>query len=158
MARNWKEFNRAARKAFRYSDKILAEEFISGREITVGILGTRTLPVVEVIPKRAFYDFYAKYRDGQTKYKVPAPITRHLSDKARALGLAAYNALQCSDFSRIDMILSRDKRIYILEVNTIPGLTERSLLPKAAMADGITFSKLCIKLLQLAIKNKGKKV
>lgn len=157
LAKNKKEFNKACKRAFKYSDKIIIEKFIKGREITVGIVGKRPLPVVEIIPKRIFYDFHAKYKDDRTEYKVPASLPRHLYRKAQALGLAAHNALNCQDFSRVDMLLGDDNNIYVLEVNSIPGLTERSLLPKAARASGMEFGKLCVRLLELAMRNKGKK-
>lgn len=158
LARNTREFKRACENAFKYSNKIIMERYIKGREITVGVLGDRVLPVVEIIPKRVFYDFHAKYKDVRTEYKVPAPLPKPLYKKAQNLGLAAHNALNCRDFSRVDMRLGEDNGIYVLEVNSIPGLTERSLLPKAAGAFGITFSELCLKLLQLALKNRYNKI
>ncbi len=151
------EFAAACKTAFKYSDKIIVEQFIAGREITVGILDERALPVVEIIPGRDFYDFYAKYKDRNTEYVVPAPLARHIYKKAERLGLAAHKALKCRDFSRVDMILGKNGKIFVLEVNTIPGLTTRSLLPKAAGSIGITFSELCIKFLELALKNRGDK-
>lgn len=158
IAKNSKEFDRACKKAFKYGDKVIVEEYIKGREITVGILDNKPLPVVEIIPKRVFYDFNAKYNDDRTEYKVPASLPLRLYKKAQTLGLAAHNAIHCSDFSRVDMLLDQNGNISILEVNSIPGLTQRSLLPKAASAIGIDFSKLCIKLLQLALKNRYNKV
>jgi len=157
LARNKREFRRACKKALEYSRKIIVERFIKGREITVGILGKRALPVVEIVPKQAFYDFYAKYKDGETEYKIPASLPRRLYKEAQTLGLEAYDALNCCDFSRVDMLLDENNKIYVLEVNTIPGLTKRSLLPKAAAASGIGFSSLCLKILELALRNKGKK-
>jgi D-alanine-D-alanine ligase len=157
IVRNKKGFRSACETAFKYSDKIIVEKFIKGREITVGILDKKALPVVEVVPKRVFYDFFAKYKDSNTKYVVPARIPRRSYTEAQALGLAAHNALGCKDFSRVDMRLGEDGRVYILEVNTIPGLTARSLFPKAAGAIGITFNKLCLRLLKLAIKNRNNK-
>lgn len=157
LAKDKREFNKACQRAFKYGDKIIVEKFIKAREITVGILDNRPLPVVEVIPKRIFYDFHAKYKDRKTEYKVPASLPSRLYKKAQALGLAAHKALYCCDFSRVDMLLAEDDNIYVLEVNSIPGLTERSLLPKAASAVGINFGKLCLRLLQLAIKNRDKK-
>ncbi len=157
LARNNVEFKKACMKALRYGTNIIVEKYIKAREITVGILGERALPVVEIISDRTFYDFYAKYKDDKTEYKVPASLPDRIYKKAQALGLAAYNALNCRDFSRVDMLLGEDKKIYVLEVNTIPGLTERSLLPKAAAASGISFNRLCIELLRLAIRNKGRK-
>ncbi|MDP3790182.1 MAG: D-alanine--D-alanine ligase [Candidatus Omnitrophota bacterium] len=157
VVRNKKEFTAACREAFKYSKNIIVEKFIKGREITVGILDNAALPVVEIVPHRDFYDFYAKYKDKNTEYVVPAPLARAAYIRAQKLGLASHNALKCKDFSRVDMILGDDGNMFVLEVNTIPGLTARSLLPKAAGAVGITFSDLCLKFLNLARKNKGRK-
>ncbi|MEA3305328.1 MAG: D-alanine--D-alanine ligase [Candidatus Omnitrophota bacterium] len=154
VVRGRREFSNACELAFRYSSKIIVEKFIKGREITVGILDKKALPVVEIIPKRFFYDFYAKYRDSNTGYVVPADIPKDLCVRAQAIGLAAHNALGCKDFSRVDMKFDEDGSIYVLEVNTIPGLTARSLFPKAAGAAGMAFDKLCLKLLKLAVKNR----
>ncbi|MDD5681694.1 MAG: D-alanine--D-alanine ligase, partial [Candidatus Omnitrophica bacterium] len=134
LVKNESEFNSAAKKAFKYSKSIIVEQFIKGREITVGILDNMALPVVEIVPDRAFYDFYAKYKDKNTQYVVPAPLPESIYKKAQELGLASHDALKCKDFSRVDMILGDDGKIFVLEVNTIPGLTARSLLPKAAAA------------------------
>lgn len=157
IVRREKDLEDACRKAFKYSDKIIVEQFIEGREITVGILNDVALPVVEIVPDREFYDFYAKYKDKKTQYVVPAPLPKHIYKKAQELGLASHRALGCKDFSRVDMIMGDDGNIFVLEVNTIPGLTARSLLPKAAGAIGISFDNLCLKFLQLALKNKGNK-
>ncbi|MFH0840193.1 MAG: D-alanine--D-alanine ligase [Candidatus Omnitrophota bacterium] len=151
------ELNDAFKRAFRYSDKIIVERFIEGREITVGILDEKPLPVIEIVPGRDFYDFYAKYKDKKTEYMVPASLPRHIYKRAQKLGLLAHKALRCRDFSRVDMILSERGDIFVLEVNTIPGLTTRSLLPKAAGSAGIRFDELCMKLLELALKNRGDK-
>ena len=157
MARNEDEFDNACRNAFMFSPSIIVEKFIKAREITVGILEETALPVVEIIPENVFYDFDAKYKNKKTEYRVPAELPEGLAEKAQALALAAHQSLGCSDFSRVDMLLSPDGAIYVLEVNSIPGLTERSLMPKAAEAAGISFGKLCVKLLRLATENKGKK-
>ena len=150
IVRNKREFKGACETAFKYSDKIIVEKFIKGKEITVGILDEKALPVVEIVPKRIFYDFYAKYKDSNTEYVVPARIPKHSYIKAQALGLTAHNALGCKDFSRVDMRLGEDGGIYILEVNTIPGLTAHSLLPKAAAKAGLSMSDLCIKIIEQA--------
>jgi len=158
LARDKKEFDAALKKAFEHGDRIIVERFIKGRELTVGILEERPLPVLEIKPRGNFYDFYAKYRDKGTRYEVPARLSRRLYDEAQTLGIRAHKALGCSDFSRVDMLLGEDGALRVLEVNTIPGLTERSLLPKAAGACGMDFGGLCVKLLELALANKsGKK-
>ncbi len=149
VARDIKGLRRAVEKAFKYGDEILLEEFIDGREITVGILGKRALPVVEIITPGGVYDTNAKYRDKRTRYIVPAQLSDRLSKRAQRLGLAAHQSLGCRAISRVDMRVDGDNNIFVLEVNSIPGMTERSLLPKAACAAGISFSQLCVKLLNL---------
>lgn len=158
IVRRIEELGAALGKAFKYSDKIIAEKFIEGREITVGILDEKPLPVIEIVPGRDFYDFYAKYKDKKTEYITPAHLPRHIYKRAQKIGLAAHKALRCRDFSRVDMILTADGDIFTLEVNTIPGLTKRSLLPKAAGSAGISFNMLCIRFLELAVKNRWSKV
>ncbi len=157
IVRDKTEFKNACKEAFKYSGKIIVERFIKGREITVGILDDMPLPVVEIVPRRDFYDFYAKYKDKHTEYVVPAPLPPDIYKNAQTMGLASHRALRCKDFSRVDMILGEDGRIFVLEVNTIPGLTSRSLLPKAAGAIGISFNNLCLSFLHLALRNKGNK-
>ncbi len=157
VVKNRRRFTDACRRAFRYGDAILLEKFIRAKEITVGILGTKALPVIEIVPQKKFYDFHAKYKDKKTEYYVPASLHRRLYNEAQALALAAHKVLGCRDFSRVDMLIDESDNLYLLELNTIPGLTERSLLPKAAKAEGISFTKLCTTLLELAIKNRSKK-
>ncbi len=139
-------------KAFQYGSKVLLEEYILGRELTVGILNDEPLPVIEIIPKAKVYDYKAKYSDPDTQYLVPAPISGSEASLARSLGLRSHTALGCRSFSRTDMIMDGSGNIFVLEVNTIPGMTERSLLPKAAGAIGVSFNKLCVKLVEDALK------
>lgn len=140
----------AAKNAFRYSDKAMIEEYIPGREITVGIIEDRALPIVEIVPKRDFFDFIAKYEKGLTDYIVPAKIRGDVYALCQDTALSAHKALKARSFSRVDMILNEGKGPVVLEVNTIPGLTETSLLPKAALAAGIDFEELCFKILDSA--------
>jgi len=144
-------------KAFKYGDKIILEEYIDGRELTVGILNDEALPVIEIVPKHKVYDYEAKYKDSSTRYIVPAPIPEDTAARARSLGVLAHKALGCRSFSRVDMMMAQSGGIFVLEVNTIPGMTERSLLPKAALAAGLRFGSLCVKILEDAVKaRKGK--
>lgn len=143
-------------RAFGFGDAVILEEFIEGKELTVGILDDRPLPVIQLVPKRRFYDEVAKYTSGMTEYLVPAPISKTESDMAREAGVRAHKCLECASFSRVDMILSNDGRIVVLEVNTIPGMTQLSLLPKAAKAAGIGFEELCERMLRSA-RRYGKK-
>jgi D-alanine-D-alanine ligase len=141
-------------KAFEYGDKVILEEYIDGRELTVGILNDEALPVIEIVPKNKVYDYDAKYKDTATRYLVPAPIPEGVSEKARRLGVMAHRTLGCRSFSRVDMMMDASGGIFVLEVNTIPGMTERSLLPKAAKATGLRFNSLCVKILEDAVKGR----
>ena len=126
------------------------EEYLSGPELTVGILQDQPLPVIQIVPKRRFYDTIAKYTPGQTDYLVPAPIPPETARAAQELALRAHEALGCRFFSRVDLILAEGRGPVLLELNTIPGMTESSLLPKAAAAAGIPFTELCRQMLNSA--------
>ena len=137
--------------------RLLIETRILGRELTAGLLGSLRLPVVEVKPSRLFYDFKAKYTKGMTTYEVPARIPAAVAKKIQTIAYRVYRGLGLKGFSRVDVMLDRQNRPYVLEVNSIPGLTEFSLLPKAARAVGIGFEELCLRVLEEACKRKGKK-
>ena len=146
-------FADALREAFKYGDKVIVEKYIRGKEITVGILDEEPLPVIQVVPYgRKFYDYEAKYKSPDTEYVVPALIDEKFYRDAQDMALKAHTSLGCQGFSRVDMVIQDDGKIFILEVNTIPGLTRRSLLPKAAKEAGYDFGELCAKLVELALK------
>lgn len=136
--------------AFGFDERIIIEEYIFGRELTVGVLGEEALPVIEIIPKNKFFDFAAKYQSGLTEYIVPAHLDEDVAKKVQKAALTAHKLLGCRGCSRTDIILTKEGLPYILEVNTIPGMTSTSLLPKAAKITGMDFNYLCIKLLELA--------
>ncbi|MDD5108073.1 MAG: D-alanine--D-alanine ligase [Candidatus Omnitrophica bacterium] len=144
------ELPAAIQMAFKFDERIIIEEYIYGRELTVGILGQEVLPVIEIIPKSKFFDFQAKYQSRLTQYIIPADLKEGTSKMVRQTALEAHRILGCSGCSRTDIMLSKDGLAYVLEVNTIPGMTSTSLLPKAANVVGINFNQLCIKLLELA--------
>ena len=144
----------ALREAFRYGNEVLVERYLPGKELTVGILGNGALPVVEICPKNKFFDFTAKYQPGMTDYVVPAAIPRETAILAQQAAWAAHEALGCEDFSRVDIILDENGSPHVLEVNTIPGFTATSLLPKAARAAGLDFTELCLKLIRSAYEKK----
>ena len=139
-------------KAFQYGEKIILEKYIAGKELTVGILDDKALPVIEIVTRNRVYDYEAKYKDSATQYMVPAQIDKKAYEEATQLGISAHNALGCSSFSRVDMMMDADGKIFVLEVNTIPGMTERSLLPKAAEANGLRFNDLCVKILENVLR------
>jgi len=149
FADDLKQAEEAARAAFLLDDKVIAEEFVGGKELTVGILAGRALPVIGIVPQKRFFDYEAKYKKGITEYEIPAVIARESAAVAQAAALKAHNALGCNGCSRVDIILS-EKGPVILEINSIPGMTETSLLPKAAAIEGIDFPHLCLRLLELA--------
>lgn len=142
----------ALSEAFRYSSKVIVEEYIAGREITVGILKTRALPVLEIIPKHSLYDYECKYSDGMSAYQVPAELEDSLAKSIQALALKAHRVLGCSGYSRVDFRLNNENQAFILEVNTLPGMTGTSLVPKAAKAAGINFNALVETIVEEALK------
>lgn len=144
------EYASAVRKAVEHGGEALVERFVSGREMTVGILGERRLPAIEMRPMREFFDYEAKYQDARTEYIVDPPLAQAERRAVQEAAWAAHEALGCRGMSRVDVILGPDGPV-VLEVNTIPGLTERSLLPKAARAAGLEFPALCGEILRLAI-------
>ncbi|MFA5088213.1 MAG: D-alanine--D-alanine ligase [Candidatus Omnitrophota bacterium] len=144
----------ALARAFQYGQRILVEQYIRGRELTVGILGDEALPIVEIRPKNDFFDFSAKYQHGMTEYIVPAPIPEDVAGEIQTLALAAHRSLGCKDLSRVDVMLNEQMRPFFLEINTIPGFTSTSLLPMAARCKGIPFKELCLKLVELAYEKK----
>lgn len=144
------DLDRALDSAFSLDDRVLIEEYIKGREMTVGILDDRALPVIEIIPKRRFFDYEAKYKVGVTDYVVPAKLEKGIAKNLQEAALSAHRLLGCFGCCRVDMILGQNNVAYVLEVNTIPGMTKISLLPKAAKVAGIEFSQLCLKLIELA--------
>jgi len=143
----------ALKAAGRYSAQMLIEQFVQGREVTVGILGAMPLPVVEIRPHQPFFDFTAKYTVGMTDYLVPAPLEPDLAARVQAAGLAAHRALGCRHLSRTDLILTRDGVPVVLEVNTIPGFTPTSLLPKAAAYIQISYDEICEQLIAMALQD-----
>ena len=147
VVRSGDHIREAINKAAEFSEEIIVEKFVPGREITVGVLDNRPLPVVEIITADGVYDFGAKYQSDDTEYVVPARLNETDYLRAQEAGMKAHAALGCKGFSRVDMRLSDEGEIFVLEVNTIPGLTERSLLPMAAKQTGLDFPKLCVKML-----------
>ena len=140
----------ALAQAFGYDDTVVVEEYIKGRELTVGILDTSPLAVIEIITKNRFFDYEAKYGAGKTEYIVPAFLEQQSARALQDAALSAHTLLGCAGCSRADFILTPEGKHYILEVNAIPGFTATSLLPKAARVAGIEFPRLCLRLIELA--------
>ncbi len=145
----------ALEDVFRFGPEALCEAFVSGRELTVGILGDCALPVIEIRPRSGFYDKSNKYpwmnQGGGSDYFCPAELPEGATEAVQAAALAAHRSLGTEVYSRVDVLLDANGRPWVLEVNTIPGMTESSLLPKAAAAAGLSFPDLCLEILRLSL-------
>ncbi len=153
IVKSREEFQPALEKAKQYDELPIVEEYISGREITCGVLDGEALEVVEIVPPNEFYDYEAKY-SGKSKYIVPAPLASGLRDWIRRLAEQAYQVLHCRGGARVDFRLDEKRGPFVLEVNTIPGMTELSLLPMSAKAFGIGFDELVERMLKSALIKK----
>ena len=146
------EWDAALADSMQHGGVVLCEACIQGRELTVGILDGDTLPVVEVRPKAGGYNYENKYTPGATDYFCPADLPYEVTAQVQALGLRAFEAVGARDFGRVDVILDAESKPYVLEVNTLPGMTGTSLLPKAAAVAGMEFNALCQRMLELALR------
>jgi len=151
IAEDEESFRKALSEAFNLEDEILVEEFISGREFSVGVLGDRVLPAIEIIPKEGFYDYKNKYQADLTVEVCPADITKEQSDKMQKAALQAFKTLGLSGYARMDFLLDENDDIYCLEANSLPGMTPTSLLPQEAQAVGISYGELCEEIIKLAL-------
>lgn len=146
IARNLEELRAGIEAAAGFDAELLVEEFIDGPELTVAVMNGVALPIIQIVPHEGFYDYRAKYTAGQTRYLLPAPLDAALYAAIQQAAVQACQVLGCRGAARVDFML-RDKRFYCLEVNTIPGMTETSLLPKAAAAVGLDFGQLAEQIL-----------
>lgn len=151
IAENKKELSSALKKAFKYSDKVIIERFVKGTEITIGILGDKALPAVEIVPENKFYDFDAKYTKGKSKHIIPPRLPSRVIKSAEKAALKAFKALGCRAVSRIDIIVDKRGKPWVLEANTIPGMTETSLLPDEARAAGMDFGALILEIVRYSV-------
>jgi D-alanine-D-alanine ligase len=142
----------AIREALKYDDSVLVEKFVEGILLTAGVLGGMALPVIEICPTKGFYDYESKYTQGLTEYFVPARIKKEKQKECQEIALKCHKVIRCSGVTRTDMIMDSSQNIFVLEINTIPGMTETSLIPLAAKAAGIGFKDIVVKILELTIK------
>ena len=134
--------------AAKYDPVVLAEKFIDGPELTVGILGEQVLPIIKIETPREFYDYEAKYLRDDTRYLIPSGLAAKKEKEVQALCLRAFRSLGCRGWGRVDLMLDKRGRPYLLEINTSPGMTDHSLVPMAARAVGISYEDLCVKVLE----------
>src|ERR1700730_17288214 len=153
-----RELDAALEKAFSQTDTILVEKFIAGRELTVGVLGEEALPIIEIRPKGGFYSYENKYtwtnRGGAAEHECPARLSQVEKKRVESAALAAHRSLKLEIYSRVDLILDANREPQVLEVNTIPGMTETSLLPEAASAADISMSHLCECIVRLSLERR----
>jgi D-alanine-D-alanine ligase len=138
-------------EAYKYDDEVMIERFVPGRELTVGVLGDVALPVGEIISKHEIYDYECKYTPGMATEEFPAKLTPKAGEKVQKQALAAFKALKLRGYARIDFRLTAEGEFYCLEANTLPGMTELSLIPQGAAAMGIDFPELCERIVKLAL-------
>jgi len=155
IVRTRAELQPAIDEAFVHDDEVMIEQFIAGRELTVGVLGDETLPVGEIIPKHEIYDYECKYTPGMAVEEFPARLTDDETKTVQNLARKAFDALKLRGYARIDFRMSPDGTFYCLEANTLPGMTQTSLIPQAAAAAGISFPELCDRIVQLALDRRG---
>ena len=152
IVKNSSDLDDAFHAGFEHDDCILVEKYIPGREVTVSILGNRepqVLPIIEIIPRSEFYDYRAKYEPGMSDHILPARLSIAVKKEVEEIGIFAYGIMGCRGFARVDMIVGEDGIPYVLDINSIPGLTATSLFPEAAKAAGMKLGKLCRKLLEM---------
>ncbi|MGQ0645128.1 MAG: D-alanine--D-alanine ligase [Elusimicrobiota bacterium] len=153
IVRRPSQWKPALRRAFAVEPEVLAERLVPGTEVTVAVLDGRALPVVEIVPRHAFYDYHSKYAKGGSRHIVPARLAASVQAEAARLAVRACEALGCRHFARVDLIVPSAGRPQILEVNTLPGLTAVSLFPDAARAAGMGFDDLILEMLSLALRD-----
>ena len=149
------ELEASLREAFRYDECVIVEEYIKGREFSVGILDGEALPVIEIVPHQGFYDYSNKYQQGMTDEICPARLGTDQTVEIQQLALRVHRALMLGSYSRIDFILDRDGRFICLEANTLPGMTPTSLLPQEAQAQGLSYNELCYRIVAAGKSRKG---
>ncbi len=149
---NQVELVKAVEFAYKYEGNIMTEKYIDGRELTVTIIGQQVLPIVEIIPKHKFYDYECKYYKGMSEYICPAVLTNALTNKIQNIALEIFNIIQCRGYARADFILDKNDNPWFLEINTLPGMTTTSLVPKSAIAAGISFNDLVQMIIYESLK------
>ncbi|MEF8787655.1 MAG: D-alanine--D-alanine ligase [Planctomycetota bacterium] len=153
LVRGESQLDEALECAFETGQDALLERYIRGRELTVGVLQGRPLPMVEIVPDREFFDYHAKYKDENTDYITPVALLETVYRRAVESAVNAYESLDCRHFARVDLIHGYDGSLHVMEINTIPGFTPRSLLPMAASEAGMEFPDLCGRIVEMALKD-----
>lgn len=156
IARDDSEYGKAKEEAFRYGEEVIVEQYIKGREFSVGVMDGKALPVIEMAPKEGFYDYRNKYQAGTTVETCPAQILPEQSRRMQAIAEQVFRVLRLRSYARMDFVMSGQGEIYCLEANTLPGMTPTSLLPQEAAAAGMDFGQLCQEILAMALEEAGR--
>ena len=154
IANNDEEYENAKKEAFRYDDEVVIEQYIKGREFSVGVLQGKALPVIEIAPLQGFYDYKNKYQAGSAVETCPANISKEKTEEMQMAAELVFKALRLKNYARMDFMMNESEEIFCLEANTLPGMTPTSLLPQDAAAVGISFGELCEKLMQFSLDEK----
>lgn len=152
IARTQAEYDKALEAAFALENEVLVEEYVSGREFSIGVMNGRALPIIEIEPLEGFYDYTNKYQAGKTKETCPANLPQDITERLQREAEHAYKALKLQVYARIDFLLDDHNDIYCLEANTLPGMTATSLLPQEAAVEGVSFEDLCEKIVEDSLK------
>lgn len=152
IAHNKDEYEEAKKNAYVYGDNLVVEQYIEGREFSIGVILGKALPVIEIAPKEGFYDYKNKYQEGSTIETCPAELSDELTKKMQGYAEAVYKALRLNQYARIDFMMNSKNEMYALEANTLPGMTPMSLMPQEALAVGISYNELCEKLIKMAME------
>ncbi len=151
IAHNREEYEKAKEGAFTYGNELVVEQFIEGREFSVGVIKGEALPVIEIAPKEGFYDYKNKYQEGSTIETCPAEIDADTTKRMQQMAVDVFKALRLTQYARIDIMMNKDGEMFALEANTLPGMTPMSLMPQEALAVGINYNQLCEKLINMAM-------
>lgn len=152
IVRTKEQFHAALDEAFHWEDELIIEEYIEGREFSVGVLEYQALPVIEIAPVEGFYDYKNKYKAGSTVETCPAELSKEITEEMQKYAVMAAEALGLDTYSRMDFLLNKEGKIYCLEANTLPGMTPTSLLPQEAKVIGMNFNELCEKLIKISLQ------
>ena len=145
-------YEKALEEAFRYEEEVVIEDYIKGREFSVGVIDGKALPVIEIAPKQGFYDFVNKYKAGSTVETCPAELSEEVTKKMQYYAERAAEVIGLDTYSRMDFLMDADENLFCLEANTLPGMTPTSLVPQEAAAIGVNFEDLCEQLIRVSMK------
>ena len=152
IAKDEREYEAALEEGFRYDEEVIIEQYVNGREFSIGVMDGKALPVIEIAPLEGFYDYKNKYQAGSTVETCPALLSERKTKEMQFLAEKAFQVLRLKNYARMDFMMNEEEEIFCLEANTLPGMTPTSLLPQEAQAQGLSFGQLCEKIIESALK------